>query len=143
MGGRLVMVNRVGAPTKGKGKGQTQAQTSFDHEVSVRGLPFSITAEELRKDFAECGEIVNFKLLYNEEGKVRGTAFIAYKTATGFRNALAYNETEYGGRTIFVCRSGDFGAKSKAGKSKGKGQDKSTGKSKGKPNRTLPWLPGI
>lgn len=140
-GGRVLMVNRVG-PIKKKGKGEGKgdkgkgkgengkggSKVTNDFEVAVRGLPFSTTPEQLRKDFGECGEVVNFKLLYNEEGKVRGSAFIAYKDAEGMRKAMKFNETDYGGRTIYVDKAGNFVSQNKG---KGKGKDKGKGK-KGK-----------
>lgn len=95
-GGRILMVNKVGPPKKGKGdkgkgkgeKGKGGSTVSFDHEVCVRGLPWSTTSEQLKKHFEECGEVENFKLLYNEEGKVRGSAFIAFKNEEGLKKAL-------------------------------------------------------
>jgi len=140
-GGRILMVNKVGKPKKGADKGNGKGQEGkgkstpkFDHEVSIRGLPWSTTSEQLKKDFQECGEVANFKLLYNEEGKVRGSAFIAFKTEEGFLKALKFNETDYGGRTIFVGKSGEIKdprGKGKDGKGKGKGKDKGKGQ-KGK-----------
>eukprot|EP00928_Gymnodinium_smaydae_P037079 TRINITY_DN25802_c0_g1_i1.p1 TRINITY_DN25802_c0_g1~~TRINITY_DN25802_c0_g1_i1.p1 ORF type:complete len:367 (-),score=77.75 TRINITY_DN25802_c0_g1_i1:488-1588(-) len=131
-GGRLLMVNKVGPPTKGKGekgngKGAKGDGVSFDNEVSIRGLSWSTTSDELKAHFEKCGEITNLKLLYNEEGKVRGTAFVAFASHDGLKKALAFNETEFGGRTIYVCKSGDFGGKGKGGKG-GKGKGKSKGK---------------
>ena len=50
---------------------------------------------------------------------LQGSAFVAFKSPEGLKNALERNETEYGGRTIYVCRAGDCGSKGK-----GKGKDK-------------------
>lgn len=119
---------------KGKGKGK-----SGDNEntVFVRGLPFATTEEALTKDFGECGEIVNLKMPLNDEGSCRGIAFIKYTAKEGMDKAIGYNETDYGGRTIFVVAAADRDPKGKGkggkdgkdGKGKGKGKD---GKSKGK-----------
>merc|ERR1712176_1350251 len=53
-----------GKDGKGKGKKweQNQDQTAF-----VRGLSFESEEATLRKDFAECGEIVNLRMPLNEE----------------------------------------------------------------------------
>lgn len=129
-GGRILKINRV-APKdvidgKGKGKGD-KPKASFDHEVSVRGLPWTTTSQQLRNHFETCGEVVNLKLLYNQEGKVRGTAFIAFKGKDALKKAIELNNTEFGGRTIYVCRAGDFGSKGKDGKAKGKSKGKHGG----------------
>lgn len=132
-GGRLLMVNRVGPPKKNgkgeKGDGKGPNAASFDYEVSVRGLPFSTTSAELKTHFEQCGDIVNLKLLYNDEGKVRGSAFIAFKNEDGLIKALVRNETEYGGRTMHVTKSADWGKKQSQGKD---GESKGKGKGKGK-----------
>jgi len=112
-----------GDPTaKGKGKGKNK-----ELEVFIGGLPFSTTEDVLRKDFEECGEIVNFRMPYNDEGNSRGIAFCEYATKEGVEKALKFNETEYGGRYLSVRMSGDD-----KGKGKGKGKD-----GKGKGNKEL------
>merc|ERR1711865_1036111 len=81
--------------------------------VFVGGLPFSTTEEVLKKDFTECGEIVNFRMPLNDEGNARGIAFIEYANAEGVEKALKFNETEYGGRWLSVRKSGDDKGKGK------------------------------
>merc|ERR1719476_702377 len=102
-----------------------------ENTIFVRGLPFGTTEEALRKDFAECGEIVNLRMPLNDEGSCRGIAFIKYAAKEGCDKALEFNETDYGGRTIYCSMAGDSaGGKGKDGKGgKGKGKD---GKGKGK-----------
>merc|ERR1712187_352403 len=96
--------------------------------MGVGGLPFSATEEALKKDFAECGEIVNFRLPLNDEGKPRGIAFIEFKDKESCDKALKFHETDYGGRNLSVKMSG-----ADAGKGKGKdGKDKGKSKGKGK-----------
>merc|ERR1712054_534601 len=91
--------------------------------VFVRGLPFSVEEEALKKDFAECGEIESLRLPINEEGKPRGIAFIKYTSKEGLEAALKFDDTEYGGRTINVSKAGE-GGKGKDGKGKAKGKGK-------------------
>merc|ERR1711920_501156 len=102
-----------------------------ENTVFVRGLPFATTEESLKKDFAECGEIENLRMPLNDEGSCRGIAFIKYAAKEGCDKALEFNETDYGGRTIYCAMAGDSaGGKGKDGKGKGgKGKD---GKGKGK-----------
>merc|ERR1712048_1113196 len=86
------------------------------------------TEETLKKDFAECGEIVSLRMPLNDEGSCRGIAFIKYSNKEGMDKAIAFNETDYGGRTISVTDAAD----KPDGKAKGKGKDGKDGKSKGK-----------
>merc|ERR1712019_297631 len=75
--------------------------------VFVRGLPFATTEETLKKDFAECGEIVSLRMPLNDEGSCRGIAFIKYSDKDGRDKAMKFNETDYGGRTISVTDAAD------------------------------------
>jgi len=112
---------------KGKGKGNKE------FEVFVGGLPFSATEETVKKDFAECGKIVAFRLPLNDEGNARGIAFIEYADKESCDKALKFHDTEYGGRWLSVRMSGDTSGKDGKGKGKdGKGKDKGKGKAKGK-----------
>merc|ERR1712048_331825 len=97
-----------------------------ENTVFIRGLPWSVTEEALRKDFAECGEIEKLTLPLNEEGRPKGISFVKYKTQEGMDAALKFDNTDYGGRTINVSKAGEGG---KGKDAKGKGKD---GKGKGK-----------
>merc|ERR1711937_167430 len=72
------------------------------------------------------GEIVSCRLLLNDEGQPKGIAFVEYSNEEGLKKACEFNETDYGGRTIYVSPAGEGGGK---GDGKGKGKD---GKGKGK-----------
>merc|ERR1719454_2436251 len=130
-----------GDPTeKGKGKGKKGKDGGGnENTVFVRGLPFATTEEALNKDFAECGEIVSCRMPLNEEGSCKGIAFIKYTNKEGMDKAIEFNETDYGGRTIFCTPAADKpdgkgkGKDGSDGKGKGKGKDgKGKGKGKGK-----------
>merc|ERR1712159_584483 len=107
---------------KGKGKGKDgkgkdgKSKGNNELQVFVRGLPFSVEEAALRKDFAECGEVTDLQLPLNDEGKLRGIAFITYATKEGLEKALEFNDTDHGGRTIGVSEAADKG--------KGKGKSK-------------------
>merc|ERR1711957_559742 len=92
------------------------------------GLPFAATEETLTKDFSECGELVSLNLPLNEEGGIKGFAFIKYASKGGMDKAMAFNETDYGGWTIYCS---DASIKPE-GKGKSKGKDGKDGKGKGK-----------
>merc|ERR1712137_1293211 len=101
--------------------------------MGVRGLPLATQEDVLKKDFGECGEFESCRMLLNDEGQCKGIAFIKYKTEEGCKKAIEFNETDYGGRTIYVSMAGE-GGKGKDGKGKD-GKDKGKGKKgkKGKP----------
>merc|ERR1712113_1252689 len=128
-GGRFISV-RMSGDDKGKGKGKDgkgkdgkgKGKGNKEFEVFVGGLPFATTEEALKKDFAECGEIVSFRMPLNDEGNARGIAFIEFKDKEACEKALKFHETDYGGRSLSVKMSGDGGGKGKDDKSKGKGK---------------------
>jgi nucleolin len=130
-GGRYLSVRKSG-DDKGKGKGKDgkgKSKGNKELEVFIGGLPFSTTEETLKKDFAECGEIVNFRMPLNDEGNPRGIAFIEYKDKEACDKALKFHETDYGGRSLSVKMSGDGGGKGDKGdKGKGKGKKGKKGK---------------
>merc|ERR1711991_503027 len=123
----------MGGKGKGKDKGEKGGKGERDNTntVMVRGLPFATQEDVLKKDFGECGEMESCRMLLNDEGQCKGIAFIKYKTEEGCKKAIEFNETDYGGRTIYVSMAGEGGkGKGKDGKGKdGKGKD---GKGKGK-----------
>lgn len=123
-----------GDPTeKGKGKGKKGKDGGNENTVFVRGLPFATTEEALNKDFGECGEIVTCRMPLNDEGSCKGIAFIKFTDKESMDKAVAYNETDYGGRTIFVVPAADKPEGKGKDKGKdGKGKDGKGGKGKGK-----------
>jgi len=135
-GGRTLKVNLASQKPDGKGKGKDGKGKGKDGKgkgrgnneltVCVRGLPWSVREDGFKKDFAECGEIVSCRLLLNDEGQPKGIAFVEYSNEEGLKKACEFNETDYGGRTIYVSPAGEGGGK---GDGKGKGKE---GKGKGK-----------
>jgi len=104
--------------------------------VYVGGLPWSAEEQTVKKNFEDCGEIERFNMPKNDEGRPRGCAFITYTTDKGVEEALKFNNTDYGGRTIRVNKAseGAKGKGEKGEKGKGKGMD---GKGKGDRNDEL------
>lgn len=103
--------------------------------IFVGGIPWSIDEDTLRKDFGECGTVVDLKLLMDREtGQSRGIAFITMADEDGFKAALKYDGEDYCGRTLNVSKANSDGGKGDKGKGdKGKGKGKSKdGKGKGK-----------
>jgi len=102
-----------------------------DLKVFVGGLPFSTSEELVRKDFAECGEIADFHMPKNDEGKPRGIAFITFVAKAGVEAALKFDGDDYGGRTLKVNLASQKPEKGKGKGKEGKG-DKGKGKGDGK-----------
>mmetsp|Transcript_47976 Transcript_47976/g.154799 ORF Transcript_47976/g.154799 Transcript_47976/m.154799 type:complete len:305 (-) Transcript_47976:137-1051(-) len=77
-----------------------------DLRVFVSNIPKKVDEETLKKDFEECGEVANIKLL--KEGHTdesRGMAFITFKDEAGFNGALAFEGDDYGGNTLRVRKA--------------------------------------
>merc|ERR1719277_1650832 len=72
----------------------------------------------------------------NDEGRPKGIAFIQFKDKAACDEAIKFDNTDYGGRTIFVRMAGDRPdkgeGKGKDGGKDGKGKGKDKGKGKGK-----------
>lgn len=79
------------------------------------------TAAQVKEDFAECGDIEDFAMPVNEDGRPRGFAFITFATQAGVDAALKYDGDDYGGRTLKVNKAGQKGKGEKGGKGKGGG----------------------
>jgi len=107
----------IPAPAEEKEDGAAETRTVF-----IGGLPFSATEETVKKDFEKCGEIVHFSMPMNWEGKPKGIAFVEFTTVEAVTKALEYNETDYGGRTIYVRKEEAKGGK-KGQKGAGKKRD--------------------
>merc|ERR1719215_2133556 len=125
-------------PVKKKQKNDEGADTKNSEPESFRlfvgGIAWSVDADQLRKDFEECGAAADVKLLMDRDtGNSRGIAFITMTDKKGFDAALAYDGEEYAGRKLNVSVATSNGEK---GKGKGKGKDgkgKGKGKTKTKP----------
>merc|ERR1712087_598635 len=79
--------------------------------------------------------IEKLTLPLNDEGNPKGISFIKDKTQEGLEAALKFDNTDYGGRTIFVSKAGD-GGKGKDGKG-GKGKSKDGKAKDGERNNEL------
>jgi len=145
-GGRTLKVNMAsdkrdkGKGDKGKGKGKGKGkdgkgkgkeERNDELTVMIKGLSWELTRDKVETDFAECGAITRCSVPLNEEGQVKGFAFIEFKDEEAVKKALEFNETDYEGRKIYVNKAGE-GGKGKDGKGKGKDGKGKDGKSKGK-----------
>jgi len=129
----------VSEPVQKKAKKADEAAVNGEeppiYRLFVGGVPYTVQEEQLKKDFSECGEVADIKLLMDREsGESRGIAFITMADKKGCDAALAYHGQEYAGRTLNVSMAtstGGVGTNGKGGKGKGKdGKAKGKGKSK-------------
>eukprot|EP00927_Polykrikos_kofoidii_P074920 TRINITY_DN70978_c0_g1_i1.p1 TRINITY_DN70978_c0_g1~~TRINITY_DN70978_c0_g1_i1.p1 ORF type:complete len:410 (+),score=103.52 TRINITY_DN70978_c0_g1_i1:105-1334(+) len=82
---------------------RTTAQATAEGlRVFVAGLPWKLQTETLQRDFEECGVVEDIFVLRDPEGNSRGKAFITFREKKAVEAALAFDSTDYGGRTIYV-----------------------------------------
>jgi len=63
-------------------------------KVFVSGLPFEVRAKDIEKMFASCGKVVHCKLLkFEDTGRCKGQAILAFETDEGARKALTLSGT--------------------------------------------------
>lgn len=98
--------------------------------VFVGGIPWTYTEADLSEHFKECGEMESIRMLNDDTGSFKGVCFITFLTKEGLTEALKYNDTDCGGRTLRVNPAESKGGK-KGDKGKGKGGKGGKGKGKG------------
>eukprot|EP00746_Dinoflagellata_sp_MGD_P141248 gnl/MRDRNA2_/MRDRNA2_74386_c0_seq1.p1 gnl/MRDRNA2_/MRDRNA2_74386_c0~~gnl/MRDRNA2_/MRDRNA2_74386_c0_seq1.p1 ORF type:complete len:575 (+),score=166.53 gnl/MRDRNA2_/MRDRNA2_74386_c0_seq1:60-1784(+) len=99
------------------------------YKVVVAGIPERVDEKILRRDFGDCGEVLNVRLLKDREtGRSRGIAFISFTNQAAMDAALEYNGDDYGGRSLVVQVADKSSAK---GTRKGSGKGKVTSQSSG------------
>lgn len=87
-----------------KQKGEDDAG-SF--RVIVKGLPFKVKEDNLKKTFSKCGDIKHVKMLMDDRGLPRGIAFITFAAEAGVAAALKKDGDKgvYEGRNLSVERA--------------------------------------
>eukprot|EP00931_Biecheleriopsis_adriatica_P117321 TRINITY_DN92850_c0_g1_i1.p1 TRINITY_DN92850_c0_g1~~TRINITY_DN92850_c0_g1_i1.p1 ORF type:complete len:438 (+),score=153.83 TRINITY_DN92850_c0_g1_i1:62-1375(+) len=80
----------------------TAQATAKGLRIFVAGIPWHITEEILKKDFEECGVVEDLCILKGPDGYSKGRAFITFQEKAAVEAALKYDNTEYGGRTLYV-----------------------------------------
>lgn len=82
---------------------QPEAEQTF--RAFVGGLPWAVDDSVLRKDFEECGEVADAKvMIHRDTGLSKGFGFVTFETLAGLEAALKYDGQDYGGRTLKVTR---------------------------------------
>lgn len=73
-------------------------------EIHVEGLPFDWTEEDLKKQFAACGEIQSVKMpTWHDSGRSKGYGFVTFADSNSVDEALKLNKTEVDGRWLNVA----------------------------------------
>lgn len=80
----------------------TAQATAEGLRIFVAGIPWKVDEALLRRDFEECGAIEDLFLMRDADGNSRGRAMITFQEASSVQAALKYDNTDYGGRKIFV-----------------------------------------
>jgi len=75
--------------------------------VFIGGLSFNSTVESITEAFGECGNVVEVRIMKDEEGNSRGFGYIEFGSIEDATNACKYNNTDFEGRTIRVNFAGD------------------------------------
>ncbi|KAJ2955458.1 hypothetical protein NQZ79_g8534 [Umbelopsis isabellina] len=100
------------AATNGKRKADTDAEspakvakveTDEVHTVWVGGLDFNATGEDVRQFFAECGTVIDARIVNDRNtGRSKGYGYVDFADAESKAEAKKYHETEFMGRQIRV-----------------------------------------
>ena len=79
-----------------------------DFKVYVGNLPFSMSEEDLKNEFAACGEIEEVRVINDREtGRPKGFAFVTFATLEGMNAAIAKDGKELGGRNVRINKAED------------------------------------
>ena len=79
-----------------------EADEEGEFEVCVKGLSFQAYEDDIKGIFEPFGDVLNIKLLYRDDGKSKGIAFVKFGKKSAFNKALELNGTEQFGRPIAV-----------------------------------------
>lgn len=92
-------------PSGMSGTGGTSGSGMFEETctVFVRNLPFSVTWQNLRDQFKECGDVKFAELKMDEQGRSKGYGTVRFATPEDARRAVnLMNSTRIQGRQIEV-----------------------------------------
>jgi hypothetical protein len=98
-----------------------ETQVGQNHRIFVGGLRHDVTEAVLHRDFAECGRILELKIMKDKEtGLSRGFAFIRFADEAAVEAAMKYDGDDFGGQRLKISRAEGKG-KGKAKNAKPKG----------------------
>lgn len=75
----------------------------MSHEICIDGFPPTVTAEELKILFSECGPVLSVDLVRSVEGSSMGVARLQMESSEAAENAVRmFNRAKLDGRTLLV-----------------------------------------
>ncbi|MES1919345.1 poly(A)-binding protein 3 [Bonamia ostreae] len=77
----------------------------------VSKLEFSITNDELKENFKDCGQIISSRVIYDRNKKSKGFGFVNFQTREGLKKAISKEGTDIKGLNIRVSESEHAGTK--------------------------------
>ncbi|XP_021768202.1 RNA-binding protein CP33, chloroplastic-like isoform X2 [Chenopodium quinoa] len=82
---------------------ETQDNNVQKRKLYVVNLPFSLSSDDLKKVFSECGTVKDVELIRNKDGKNRGYAFVTMDSGDEAQVVIdKFHSKELFGRTIRV-----------------------------------------
>merc|ERR1712176_1470739 len=95
--------------------------------VFISGLPPSVDADGLRKDFANCGDIENVNVIRRSKQKQRpAMGFITFRSQEGLDAALKLDKAAYNGCKVQRAKTGEERKENNDTKSKKRKADESS-----------------
>ena len=81
----------------------------MNHRLYIGNLAFSTTEDALRRAFAQCGEVVDTKIVSDRNtGRSRGFGFVSMATAEAAQQAISRMDgAEVAGRSLRVNQAED------------------------------------
>ncbi|CAK0895850.1 unnamed protein product, partial [Prorocentrum cordatum] len=73
-----------------------------DLTVCVRELSWDVDQDTIRGDFEKCGAIDRLNMPKDDNGYLKGVAFIQYADEAGMKKALEYHGCKYHGWELVV-----------------------------------------
>jgi len=78
------------------------------NKVYVGNLPFSVTEDEIKEFFNDCGNVADIRIITDREtGRSKGFGFVSFEDENGFKIALEKNNQEMGGRQLRINEARD------------------------------------
>jgi len=111
-GGRILRVNAAREGGSGpSGERRSNRRFSYKYQMWVGNLPFTMAEEELHELFADCGEVLDARVITEyDTGRSRGFGFVSMSSEDEMANAIdKYNGYEIAGRALKVNPSQESG----------------------------------
>ena len=88
--------DRNARPAEGNG------QITESQNIIVRNLPFTVDEDNLKSEFAHCGDIKGVRIMKNEEGRSKGFGFVDFSSVDSARNAIKKSGSSIQGRQVNI-----------------------------------------